>query len=298
MIIKDRYIITTILVLASSLAGQPVFSALDIPVSIRSLSLTNGAGAVPTDILNGNPAVMEFDGRSVGVHFFSYPAGITGQGIHYTTQSVAGVVSANLTVMNFGRFSDSATGEAFSAEDIIFRAGFKSVFAHRLSWGISAGGIRSQIGSYRALGIFMNAGVRSRLLDDRMGIGLSLENAGKMISTYSGFDEPVKGVIRYSIFYHPLHLPAVLSVDYQYSSMGDPLLIFAGEFSMNRGSTVWVSTSSEKQNLAWGEAFHALTAGMAGGIRIPVKKYMVDIGYQNLGAAGNVLGFGISKVWR
>ncbi|NQU67854.1 MAG: hypothetical protein HQ510_07940 [Candidatus Marinimicrobia bacterium] len=291
----NRHFLFTILLLVSPMAGQSVFNSLDTPTSVRSLSLTNGASAVSTSILNSNPAVLDCEGKSFGGQFFAYPADITGHQLHYTSKTARGVVSTVVTVMDFGRFSDSATGETFSARDMVFRVGYKSIWSGHLSWGISAGGIHSVIQQYRSSGLFVNTGIRSRFLDDRLGVGISAENMGKMLSTYAGRREPMEGQIRYSCFYQPLHLPATLSVDYLNVNSGQPLIITAAEFNLNSGFALWISASSEKNSLAWGDVFRTLTAGIAGGVRLPIGNYVFDVGFQNLGSAGSVWGFGIGK---
>ena len=128
-----------------------------------------------------------------------------------------------------------------------------------------------------------------------MGIGISTENLGKIITSYSDLTESFDKQIRYALYYRPLHLPATISIDYLLSDALTPLFIAALEFELSSKTLIWISSNSEKNSLTWGSIFDTLTSGIACGVKLPIRSFTIDAGFQNLGSAGIVCGFGIGK---
>ena len=283
------------LTIISIVIGQSVFSSLDIPGSVRGLALMNGGSAINSSILGNNPASLDINGKFWGIQYLTFPADITSHQFHFSTDTPKGSVSTEISIIDFGDLSDSATGESFSAKDFVIRVGYKSIWQDKLSWGITAGGIRSKIQLYEASGMFVDLGIRSRFFDNRLGIGISTENLGKIITSYSDLTESIDKQIRCALYYRPLHLPATISIDYLLSDALTPLFIAALEFKLSSETLIWISSNSEKNSLTWGSIFDTLTSGIAGGVRLPIRSISVDAGFQNLGSAGIVLGFGIGK---
>ena len=71
----------------------------------------------------------------------------------------------------------------------------------------------SSIAGFHSQLLFSNWGVRSRLLKKRVGIGLSLENIGFLIRSYTGVKESIPTLLRSSFYYKPLYIPLIISGD-------------------------------------------------------------------------------------
>lgn len=255
----------------------------------------NGGSAVNSSVLGNNPASLGINGKFLSIQYLIFPADITSHQFHFSTHTKRGSVSTVISIIDFGDLSDSVTGESFSARDLVLKVGYKSIWKNRLSWGITTGAIRSKIQQYEASGLFIDFGIRSRFFNNRFGIGISSENLGKMVTLYSDIPESFDRQFRYALYYKPLHLPATISIDYLVSKTLTPLLITALEFELSSETLIWISSNSEKNSLTWGSIFNTLTSGIAGGVRLPISTFTIDAGFQNMGSAGIVWGFGIGK---
>jgi len=276
----------------SFLCSQAPYTIMHLSTSSRSLSLTNGAAAFNSPVLSSNPAALSADGLSGGFHHFTYPLDINGNSIHgtynFANQHLIGVT---ITSINYGKFTDSQTENTFSANDLAMRVGYKSTFRNLISYGISAGFIKSKISSYNSSGLVMNAGIRGRMLSNRLGMGLSIENWGKITDQYDHFEESISPDFRYSLFYKPQHFPGFLFFDYVKQKHIQDLQIYGIEITFSSNLQLRLSSSSENKYLEWGEVFDEIVSGLSFGIGWSYKKYQFELASQNLGPAGSIIGF-------
>jgi hypothetical protein len=278
--------------LVSFLWSQAPYTIMNLSTSSRSLALTNGAVAFNSPVLSSNPASLSTDELSGGFHYFTYPLDINGNSIHGTYNFAdKHLIGFTITSIDYGKFTDSQTENNFSANDLAIRVGYKSTFRNRISYGISAGFIKSKISSYNSTGLVMNAGIRGRMLSNRLGMGLSIENWGKVIDQYDQFQESILPDFRYSIFYKPQHFPGYLFFDYVKRKNIQDLQIYGIEITFSSNLQLRLSSSSEKKYLEWGEVFDEIVSGLSFGIGWSYKKYQIELASQNLGPAGQVVGF-------
>ncbi len=273
------------------------YSALSMPVSSRFLSLSDGGGAVPAYQLGNNPAAMEADRQKFGVHYFSYPADVRAHQIQYTLPLAKGILGINFLQLDYGRFEDAVTGTTFNAAETVIRAGYKSVFRSHLSWGISAGFLRSHIDSYRSAAVIMNGGIRGRWMDNRLGVGLSFENAGRELSSYSNVEESLSPRYRVAAFYRPEHLSAVIFMDVVDSPARPSLFIAGMEFFPRPNITLRISSVSEKGELTYGDIGESMLAGLSMGFAVNYGNFRFETGIRNLGPAGTVTGVTFVMGW-
>lgn len=278
--------------LVSYLFCQAPYTIMYLSTSSRSLSLTNGAAAFNSPVLSSNPASLSTDRLSGGFHHFTFPLDIKGNSIHGTYNFTnTHLIGLTITSIDYGKFTDSQTENTFSANDLAIRVGYKSTFQNHISYGISAGFIKSKISSYNSTAFVMNAGIRGRMLSNRLGMGLSIENWGKVTDQFGQFQESISPDFRYSLFYKPQHFPGFLFFDYVKQKNIDDLQIYGIEISFSSNLQFRLSSSSEKKYLEWGEVFDEFIAGLSFGLTWSYKKYQFEVASQNLGPGGQIIGF-------
>jgi len=274
--------------------SQSAFQSLIIPVSAQQMALTGGSSSVTSVIPRFNPASLHADGMWLCLNYISFPADITGHHLQMVTPLRAGIFGLSLTNIDYGTLEDSYTLHKFTARDLLVRTTWKSTIANTLSYGFGLGLIHSKIESYSASGLVLNMGVRGRMLKGRLGLGLSLENAGLILSDYDNTGETLPTAFRAGMNFQPMHLPAVLAVDAVKYADEDLHLIASIELSTSDKFTLRVSTSSYKEDLQIGDYNEEFISGMAGGLAMKFTRFTVDIGMQDLGAAGIITAFGLN----
>ncbi|NOZ08469.1 MAG: hypothetical protein GXO91_06280 [FCB group bacterium] len=288
-----KLILPVCAVLVVLLPGQTSFQALDVPVTAEILGFSGGHSSVSSNEVASNPAALAAKRPGVQLNYALYPASIR---FHYLSAVVPfadGIAGVSLLNLDYGTLQDSETQNSFTAGDIVIRAAWKSTFLNSFSYGVSVKYFYSKLETATASGIALDAGLRTRLVNRRLGLGLSLENAGGVFSAYGSYREKLPLAFRVAVDYRPRHLPAILSIDAVNYRYDDLRYIGAVEFFTSENVTLRLSTSSYKQDLETGDYNEKFISGMAGGFGINFKRFKLDVGFQDLGSAGVVTAFSL-----
>ena len=162
----------------------------------------------------------------------------------------------------------------------------------------------SYISGYHSQLLYTNIGLRSRMMRKRIGLGFSLENIGFHLNSYTDVKEPIPTIFRSAIYYMPKYLPVIISFDIIRSLNRDATKLSGSlEFNPGKRLTFRVGCSSNRIDFLTGggsglntpEERSNLLAAISGGAGFQFNKMNLDVGFMNLGAAGYVVGFSISK---
>ena len=174
--------------------------------------------------------------------------------------------------------------------------GYKKELKNIVSVGISGGYLFSSISGYHSQLLYTNIGIRSRMMKKRMGLGFSLENFGVLLNSYTGTNESIPMIFRSALYYRPLYLPVIISADI-IRNLNRNVVELAGALEFNPGGrmSIRLGCSSHRIGFLTGDFSSDLFAAVSGGIGFQFPKINLDVGFMNLGAAGYVVGFSISK---
>jgi len=223
------------------------------------------------------------------------PMDIIGNRLYYSfTTGSQQIISLAVTQLDYGEFSDYITGSKFRARELYLQSGIKSTIQDHLSYGLSVGYVHSRIASYQAAGIFLNAGIRGRMLSNRFGFGISVEKIGQVIRRYRNADEEINPGLRYSFFYKPLHLPGYLFWDIRKQHDLRDFQAFGVEISLWDHLTIRLSSSNEKKHLQWGGTFDRIVSGISMGIGWEYRNFHIEFAQRSMGPSGSITGFSIS----
>ena len=130
----------------------------------------------------------------------------------------------------------------------------------------------------------------------KIGLGISLENIGLILSSYTNIKESIPAIFRSAFYYRPKYLPVIISVDI-ISSLDRDATDFSGGLEYIPGEFLIfrLGCSSHRTDFLTGDFSSDLIADVSGGVGVQFNKINLDVGFMNLGATGYVVGFSISK---
>ena len=198
---------TSVLIAAGS------YDILNLPQDARSLALNNTTSAYDGSFLQNNPSAISM--RSIGMSYsYSYfPGNIHLGGIQHFNKKKKGVRVLKISLLNYGTIIDSKTEEESHAFDILVELGYKTELKNIVSVGMSWGYLFSSITGYNSQLMYSKLGIKSRLLRKKAGIGISLENMGTVLKSYTDYKESLPILFRTSLYYKPMYIPLIINVD-------------------------------------------------------------------------------------
>ncbi|HIM53769.1 MAG TPA: hypothetical protein EYI88_04205 [Candidatus Marinimicrobia bacterium] len=266
-------------------------------MAARSLALHNSASAYDGLLLSNNPASLSKRAKGNTYSYFYLPANIHFTGFQNVNHSNSGVRAYKISFMSYGAIIDGETEDKSYAFDILLESGFKKEYKNITSIGISGGYLFSSIAGYQSQIIFSNFGIRSRLLRKRLGVGLSLENIGFLLKSYTDIKEPIPALFRTALYYKPRYIPLIINGDMvTYLGDGDSFYFSGGiELKPNDSFTLRLGSSSHRSGYLTDDFSSDVIAGFSGGAGFRFINMTLDVGFMNLGPAGFVVGFSLLK---
>ena len=290
---KHKY---TLFIFLSFIFSQATFQALDAPQDISSLSLSGGSGALDSEQCSPNPSTIIKEVPLKGINSVYYPGNILFLNTFSNKTYRSGVLQLSASNLYFGRLMDQETQHEFHANDFLFSITYKNVYKNKISYGTSFKYLYSDIASYSAHVLASSAGLRAKLLSNKVGAGISLENFGFVISDYTNsYDNILPTKVRLAGHFRLTYLPAFLFLDYLYPLQAlNKQTIYGIKLKPNDRLIVMLSSSSNKNNLKVNSLYQDMIAGIAIGVRIVLENQHISMSWKNLGPAGNGLGVGIT----
>ena len=135
------------------------------------------------------------------------------------------------------------------------------------------------------------------MLRKRLGIGLSLENIGFLLKSYTDVKEPIPALFRTALYYEPQYIPLIINGDFV-TFIGDdkPFHFSVGiEFKPHNRLTLRLGSSNHRKGYMTNDFSSDVIAGFSGGAGFRFTNMTLDVGFMNLGPAGFVMGFSLMK---
>ena len=131
----------------------------------------------------------------------------------------------------------------------------------------------------------------------RLGVGLSLENIGFLLKSYTNIKEPIPALFRTALYYKPRYIPLIINGDMvTYLGDGDSFYFSGGiELKPNDSFTLRLGSSSHRSGYLTDDFSSDVIAGFSGGAGFRFINMTLDVGFMNLGPAGFVVGFSLLK---
>ncbi len=273
------------------------YEIFNMPSDAIALSLNNSASIYENKSLCTNPASL-----STKTNFKSYSYILLPASIHYisyknTKQIKMGTIASKISYINYGILLDSKTNKESLAYDILLEYAYKRELFNIISLGISGGLLYSSIEDYRSNVLFANIGLRTRLLNKKLGLGTSFENLGFATNMYTNRREIIPSLVRFGIYYDLKYIPSILNINYiyNYNNSFSDYLIIGSEFKLDNNIYIRLAINSLRKDLLIQDFSSDIISGLSGGIGLRKFDRFYDIGFKNLGPAGLILGFSISK---
>ena len=283
-----------ILAAFSFLFGGSSYDILHLSKDARSLSLHNAASAYDHSLLRNNPAALSLSTGNISYSSIILPAGIHSGEVQWICKRNSDIHAGKLSYIGYGPIIDGETTEKTTAYEILLEMGYKNEFKNIISLGISGGYLLSSISGYHSQLLYTNIGIRSRMKG--MGLGFSLENLGFLLSSYTDVKESVPAIFRTALYYIPKYLPTIISADIIRRLDRDAIEFSGGlEFQPKRQLTLRLGCSNHRIGFLTGDFSSDLLVDISGGAGFQFNNINLDVGFMNLGAAGYVVGFSISK---
>ena len=293
---KIIQLIACILAILSFPLGMGTYEILNLPKDARSLSLHNSASAYDGSFLRNNPASLSLAAEKTEFSYLVFPASIHSGEIQQIRKIGSRLQATKLSYISYGTITDSESHEKTTAYEILCEMGYKQELKNFVSVGISGGYLFSSIAGYHSQLLYANIGIRSRTMRKRIGLGFSLENVGFILSSYTDVKESIPTIFRSAMYYKPIYLPAVISIDI-IRNLDIDAVEYSGSLEVNPGK--WLSLrlgcSSNRADFLTSDFSSNLLADVSGGIGFVFNKMNLDIGFMNFSSAGYVVGFSISR---
>ena len=278
-----------ILLLSSYLFSQSSYQILTTPKNIFQLSSNNGLSS-KVDLDNYiNPSSLEIKNNSYGFSLIEYPVDIAMY--HFTLKKYS------LSILDYGILKDQIydiVNNKFSAQEILIQY-FYNYRIRNLKFGLSVGGIYSNIDIYNSFGIIASLGLNSYYKRINSSIGMSIENLGHILKSYTTYDTKLPLQYRLSYLKHLssslLSYDAVLSDNTKYIKH-----IICFEFKIKNKIKLKISNSNYLKEMIINDNDYSFLSGFGLGINTKLEKVILDIGFMNLGISGWAYGMSLKFI--
>ena len=281
----------------SILFANGSYEIFNMPSDAIALSLNNSASIYENKSLCTNPASLSTKTNSKSYSYILLPASIHYISYKNTKQIKMGTIASKISYINYGILLDSKTNEESLAYDILLEYAYKRELFNIISLGISGGLLYSSIEDYRSNVLFANIGLRTRLLNKKLGLGTSFENLGFATNMYTNRREIIPSLVRFGVYYDLKYIPSILNINYiyNYKNSFSDYLIIGSEFKLDNNIYIRLAINSLRKDFLIQDFSSDIISGLSGGIGLRKFDRYYDIGFKNLGPAGLILGFSISK---
>jgi len=278
------------------------FSFLRNDVGARAAALAGSVVSLADDPagLFVNPASLgTLDSPAGAAGFFKHLLDINAGYVVYGRQIEGfGAVGGGVLYTNYGSFDRTDefgnSSGTFTASDMALSLGYSNALQENLTYGGAVKFIYSSIAGYTATAVALDAGLLYRIPESRLALGASIRNAGRMITTYAGVNEPLPLDFAVGASIVPRGLPLLLNVDFHRLNENPGKFIdrfgaftVGGEFTLSRVFRARFGYNNQtRKDLQTGA-----TAGLAGfsaGIGLTIASTLVDYSLSSLGAIGNL----------
>ena len=270
------------------------YEILNLSQDPRSLSLSNTGDAFGGNYFQNNPASLSMSKANNRYSFLRLPANIYSFEMQKKFIKNNNAYIGKIAYLNYGKITDSETNEINSAFEIFLEGIYKKEIKNIMSMGISMGYMFSSIARFHSNILITNVGFRTRILRNKTGLGISIENIELFNNGYTDIKENLPIIIRYSLYYKTRYIPIVINCNY-INKIDANAFAVGIEYFATKNITLRIGINDKRNEFLSGDFASDFLAAVSGGIGLKIKKINANVGFMNLGSSGYILGFSLSK---
>ena len=226
--------------------------------------------------------------------FIQFPADIKFHEIFIQKPFDKYMISSSMGVLNYGTLEDISNNQ-FSAKEQIIKISIFNIESSSFTYGVSVAYQTSKISSYSSSLLTYSIGFNKSYFDDRLLIGLSLENYNNVIKYHSNVSDSLPLIKKISTSYSPKFLPLDIIMDYLYQDTNNSELTIGIHGNIYKNFYLYSGKHIYLNNIDYYGIFNNLACGL--GILINNRKkinnaFRIDLGVQHL--TDGVLNIGTS----
>jgi len=280
------------ILLFSFIFGQGNFQILTIPSNTKMLSLSNAGHAMNHSSNSYNIGSLESETRSFNLHSHLYPSGI----LYFNTEAIIPlkkyIYAFSYSNLNYGEFKDSESNYQFNSSEFLFKGSIKKQVWNKFSIGGSIDYAISKIANQFSHALLISLGIRTQTDNPKSGLGLSINNFGKIINRSYSFNENIPTFLNLSTFYSPKYFPGIVLFDISKFDSLDDLQIRVG-VEIKIFDYLFIRFGSSNNSFDLSDSYSSYLPALCGGIGIKSKNWDIDLGFFNLETAGMVTGLSL-----
>ena len=278
-----------ILIFINLILSNYSYQAFSLPDNTYNLIVGKSSYKISKSLLKGHS--LDY---SYSASFMTFPDQIQVTSFSYNRKFFQYDNYFNLNIINYGEFEDSETGYSFDSKDILFKNKlFKKANRH-LSLSLDVNYLHSKIEQYKSNVVYFNSSIVIRFKN--FLIEPEIKNLGFILSDYTQYNQKLPFNYGISLLYKPQYLNSLILFKHsRYSNF--EITNFSGEIFLNSSISLLLGYSSTANKLYLQNNFEKnFFTGLSSGFNIAFKNFKIDFGIKNLGSAGTIQSFTITKV--
>ena len=259
-------------------------SSFEFPQHSNNLARWNGGSAISSNFQQLNPASLAKENH-FSVSIIQLPENISYQNYFISKVINNNLIKINSSILNYGNLEDYITKKSFSANDFSIGFSLKSEFEKLISIGIQFNYLNSKIENYDNKILRSGIGIKTRLLNKRLGIGIAFHKIIFGTDSVNSIDKIL------GVYYKPMYFSGEIALDFIKKEK------FYGIISLQMHINNYISTTigmtTEKFDYHTGSNLQNIFYGLSSGVQFKLKKYKLDLGFRNIGQFGNMSGLSL-----
>ena len=301
LLAKSQLIILILsFLLPLSLRSEGSFSSLEIPYSVRSLSMA-AVGVADRNGLDAtavNPALIRGRAQSLMLSIIRYPADIQSAFVEWSVPWDNRTVAMSLRRLDYGTFEkrdeDGMKTGQFIAGDTWFSASYARALFPVVDVGATAGLFFSQIENVDAILALVTIGTILKIPKFDAQIGFSIQNFGVSLDSYTKYAESIPLSVNMGFSKKLAHLPLELSIDGIWWRREDRGVVkIGGEFTLPFNFLLRWGTSTYRLNQTTGSLSRDIITGTSFGLGYTTGSLTMEVGMHYAGVGGAAIGAGL-----
>ena len=274
-----------IFTLISFLFSESEYQILTAPKTIFQLSSNNGLSSKIALNNYSNPSSLDIKKNIYGFSLIQYPADIS---MYHLA-----IKNYRLSILDYGTLKDqihNTINHEFSANEFLFEY-YYNYNIRNLRFGLSLGTFYSNIDAYNSFGLTSSLGLNAYYKYIDSHIGISIENLGYILKSYTTYDSKIP--LQYRFSYIKNLSTSIIGYDIIFSKYSQHVKhILCLQFNINKKIKLKISNSNYLKDMIIDNNDFNFSSGLGIGINAQLESMIFDIGLMNLGIAG--WGYGIS----
>ena len=257
----------------------------NIPKSIADLSKMSGNSFIENIVSIGHSNYYR-------IALVQYPGDISSGHFSYGDKYKNYFIQSNFLNISYGKLSNE-NGDSFGANEYMIELSIVREYRNHFMIGSSVGYSQSKIREYINQNIFHSIGFRKSFTNNRVIIGLTLENMIHSIEEYSNISIKHTPFKKISFQLKPDYINTEFSINYTlFNHNASEVTLSASKFIGNNihlmaGKSLHISNNSFESTDTY---FENISMGMG----VLSNLYTIDLGFQYLGNLGIIIGTSIS----